>query len=163
MCSLSSLWAFWRVLVFLTPIRSAEAIHHMKLNPASWIDAQDSSRLFKVTNLCTDDIYPAIETQGGQGPSQTGFVAAPGNTTDFTVSADWQGRIWARTNCSFDANGTGPAHPGGIDGNGKACLTGDCGGILQCKGTVRFSTFFFLSFCNMFFSRFVVMCCDITQ
>lgn len=31
-------------------------------------------------------------------------------------------RIWGRTNCNFDASGRGH------------CQTGDCGGLLQCKG-----------------------------
>ncbi|KAA8520580.1 hypothetical protein F0562_014836 [Nyssa sinensis] len=34
----------------------------------------------------------------------------------------WSGRIWARTGCTFDELGTG------------TCLTGDCGGRLECDG-----------------------------
>jgi hypothetical protein len=115
---------------------SVRAIHHMKLEPLQLVNRQDSNRPFRVTNYCPVDIYPAIETQAGTGPLFGGFHAVSGNTTNFTVSADWQGRIWARTNCSFNANGTGPDQPGGLDGTGKACLTGDCGGIISCKGTV---------------------------
>jgi hypothetical protein len=115
---------------------SVRAIHHMKLEPLQLVNRQNSNRPFRVTNYCPVDIYPAIETQAGTGPLFGGFHAVSGNTTNFSVSADWQGRIWARTNCSFNANGTGPDQPGGLDGTGKACLTGDCGGIISCKGTV---------------------------
>jgi hypothetical protein len=38
------------------------------------------------------------------------------------VSGTWSGRIWARTGCTFDANGIGP------------CEVGDCGNKLQCNG-----------------------------
>lgn len=34
----------------------------------------------------------------------------------------WSGRIWARTGCKFDQSGIG------------TCLTGDCGGRLECDG-----------------------------
>lgn len=109
----------------------------MKRAPVHWVSPRDdASRLFRVTNLCTSDIYPAILTQAGTGPQFTGFLLNPGRSTSFTVSANWQGRIWGRTNCSFNADGSAPAQAGGIDGSGKACLTGDCGGVVECKGTV---------------------------
>ncbi len=52
------------------------------------------------------------------------------------VSWDWQGRVWGRTNCSFNANGTGPSQLNGVRGNGAACLTGDCFGVVDCQFTV---------------------------
>ncbi|KAL2006475.1 hypothetical protein VTN00DRAFT_9143 [Thermoascus crustaceus] len=108
----------------------------MKRAPVHWVSPRDdASRLFRVTNLCTSDIYPAILTQAGTGPQFSGFLLNPGRSTTFTVSANWQGRIWGRTNCSFNADGSAPAQAGGIDGSGKACLTGDCGGVVECKGT----------------------------
>lgn len=52
------------------------------------------------------------------------------------VSADWQGRVWGRTNCSFNVGGTGPSNLNGNNGNGQACITGDCNGVLDCVVTV---------------------------
>jgi len=85
-----------------------------------------------ITNNCADDIYPGITTQSGTGPSQTGFQLSSGSTNNLTVSADWQGRIWGRTNCSFNSDGTGPSN----NSPGKACGTGDCNGVLNCQVTV---------------------------
>lgn len=86
-----------------------------------------------ITNQCPDAIYPGINTQSGDGPQNTGFKLDPGESQNQTVSEDWQGRIWGRTNCSFNSDGTGPAN-GAV---GNACGSGDCGGILACKVTVR--------------------------
>ena len=83
-----------------------------------------------VTNQCAEVIYPGIVTQGGTGPSNQGFKLSPGDSQKQTVSADWQGRIWGRTNCSFNAQGT-------AQGGGAACATGDCGGTVTCRATVR--------------------------
>jgi hypothetical protein len=81
-----------------------------------------------VTNRCNDTIWPAINTQAGAGPSESGFELATGKTQNLTVNSNWNGRVWGRTNCTFDDRGYGK------------CLTGDCGGILNCTGIVsRFS------------------------
>ncbi|KAI9680437.1 MAG: hypothetical protein M1822_007195 [Bathelium mastoideum] len=86
-----------------------------------------------VTNWCAETIYPGITTQGGtSGPSQTGFELQPGNTQNMTVSADWQGRVWGRTNCSFNSQGNGPANGG--NGGWSACQTGDCNAQVSCSG-----------------------------
>lgn len=85
-----------------------------------------------ITNNCGEDIYPGITTQAGDGPSQTGFKLSPGSTNNLTVSEDWQGRVWGRTNCSFNNGGTGPSN----NSPGKACGTGDCNGVLNCQVTV---------------------------
>jgi Thaumatin family len=108
----------------------------MKRSPVIRDETDASERTFKITNYCPVDIYPAIQTQAGTGAAFGGYQAAPGNTTSFEVSADWQGRIWARTNCTFNENGTAPGVSGGLNGTGEACLTGDCGGVLNCQGTV---------------------------
>ena len=50
-----------------------------------------------------------------------------------TVGKAWQGRVWGRTNCSFNSAGDGP---GENKLNGIACSTGDCGGIVDCRGAV---------------------------
>lgn len=81
-----------------------------------------------VTNRCSDDIWPGVSTQSGKGPSENGFKLQPGETKNQTVSEDWQGRVWGRTNCSFNTDGTGPK-----EGRGKACRSGDCNGILNCQ------------------------------
>ncbi|EXJ95089.1 hypothetical protein A1O1_00207 [Capronia coronata CBS 617.96] len=84
----------------------------------------------RVTNNCKDTIWPAILTQNGIGPSVSGFALAPGDSNPQTVSGDWRGRVWARTNCSFPVSGAGPASGQG----GAACTTGDCGMFMECQG-----------------------------
>ncbi|KAB8437359.1 hypothetical protein FH972_025039 [Carpinus fangiana] len=83
-----------------------------------------------ISNKCRETIYPGLLTQSGSGPGTGGFRLAAGSTRQFTVSEDWQGRVWGRSNCSFNAGGTAPAS--GIPG--VACTSGDCGGIVNCRG-----------------------------
>lgn len=85
-----------------------------------------------ISNNCAETIWPGIGSQAGTGPGTGGFELAPGNSTNWTVSADWQGRVWGRTNCSFNALGNGASNINGNDGSGAACDTGDCGGVLDC-------------------------------
>lgn len=82
-----------------------------------------------IVNQCSEDIWPAIDTQHGSGPFTNGFKLASGEQNNLTVSSNWQGRVWGRTNCSFNDAGTGPAS-GGV---GRACGSGDCNGALNCK------------------------------
>ena len=89
-----------------------------------------------ITNSCPDTIWPGIGTQKGIGPGVGGFELAPGETRPLFVSPDWQGRVWGRTNCSFNDEGTGPSNLNGVNGNGAACMTGDCFGRLDCEYTV---------------------------
>lgn len=107
------------------------AIHHMQLPPVHWVNKRDSRVPLKVTNKCDEDIYPGIQTQGGTGPPLSGFLLKPGASNSQMVGADWNGRVWARTNCSFNAQGTASAN-----GTGPACRTGDCGGAVACSSTV---------------------------
>ncbi|KAK5170839.1 hypothetical protein LTR04_002916 [Oleoguttula sp. CCFEE 6159] len=86
-----------------------------------------------VTNYCAETVYPGITTQGGTGPQSNGFELQSGGNFSQDVSADWQGRVWGRTNCSFNSQGTGPANSGGS--KYQACDTGDCNGIVDCKVT----------------------------
>ncbi|KAF2657625.1 thaumatin family protein [Lophiostoma macrostomum CBS 122681] len=81
-----------------------------------------------VTNNCPQTIWPGISTQSGDGPKNNGFELKTGDTRNQTVSEDWQGRVWGRTNCSFNDDGTGPK-----SGSGRACRSGDCNGILNCQ------------------------------
>ncbi|KAI9891491.1 MAG: hypothetical protein M1814_002614 [Vezdaea aestivalis] len=89
----------------------------------------------KLTNTCSEDIYPGVQTQAGTGPDTTGFKLSPGESRTLTVSSDWQGRTWGRTNCSFSDSTSGPSNRAGFATGGKVCGTGDCAGLLECKGT----------------------------
>ncbi|KAL9615184.1 MAG: hypothetical protein Q9167_000390 [Letrouitia subvulpina] len=103
----------------------------MRRAPLSWVNRRDDSRTLTIKNQCPEVIYPGIGTQAGTGPATSGFKLGNDESRDLTVSADWQGRVWGRTNCSFNAAGTGPAS----SGTGVACGSGDCGGVINCRGT----------------------------
>lgn len=90
----------------------------------------------KVTNLCEQTIWPGVGSQQGTGPGLGGFELAAGAARMLEVASDWQGRVWGRTNCSFNVEGTGASNLNGHDGSGAACKTGDCGGVLNCTLTV---------------------------
>ncbi|OMO79463.1 Thaumatin [Corchorus capsularis] len=71
---------------------------------------------FDIKNNCPYTVWAGAVPGGGKklNNGETWQIsAAPGTT---------QARIWARTNCNFDASGKGK------------CETGDCGGVLECKG-----------------------------
>ena len=108
----------------------------MKRQPLAYVSRRDENVPLVVKNLCAETIYPGVVTQAGTAPSSGGFELQSGQTKSLTVGADWQGRVWGRTNCSFNAAGTGPSNDGGLNGGGVACGTGDCGGIIDCKATV---------------------------
>jgi hypothetical protein len=126
--------ALFSALLLLSCLPTSDAIHHMKRAPVHWVNRRGDAKPLKVTNNCQQTIYPGIQTQAGDAPEKNGFKLSPGQSKSQTVSADWQGRVWARTNCSFNADGTSSA-----SGTGPACLTGDCGGTVACFGTVRAS------------------------
>ena len=112
-------------------------VHHMKRTLPPSISQRAATIPLKITNQCKEDIYPGIGTQAGTPPSTQGFLLKSGSTRDLTVGTNWQGRVWGRTNCSFNAAGTGPSNVGGLNGGGEACLTGDCNGVVDCVVTVR--------------------------
>lgn len=97
-----------------------------------------------ITNRCQDTIWPGITTQHGIGPGTGGFELVSMETAAMEISWDWQGRIWGRTNCTFDETGTGPANLNGVNGNGAACSTGDCFGQLSCEYSVSSDELLFL-------------------
>lgn len=70
---------------------------------------------FNIQNRCSYTVWAALIPGGGMrlGSGQSWSLDVKAGTTG--------GRVWARTDCRFDASG-----------NGK-CETGDCGGRLQCK------------------------------
>lgn len=124
-------------LALTSAVTEIEALHHMKRDPLVYVNRRDDTRELKITNDCPNDLYPGISTQGGSTPSQSGFKLSSGNSQTLWVSADWQGRVWGRTNCSFNSGGTGSSNNGGNNGGGSACTTGDCNGVVNCKVTVR--------------------------
>lgn len=89
----------------------------------------------KITNLCGETIWPALLSQQGTGPGTGGFELKPGESRNLTTGPDWQGRVWGRTNCSFNAAGNGASNLNGNNGAGQACATGDCNGQLSCVGS----------------------------
>ncbi|PVH88912.1 Osmotin, thaumatin-like protein [Cadophora sp. DSE1049] len=93
---------------------------------------RDGTVPLKISNYCEQTIWPGIGTQAGTGAGTGGFELASGDVKELTVSADWQGRIWGRTNCTFNELGTGASNLNGNNGAGAACTTGDCGGVLSC-------------------------------
>ncbi|THV77834.1 Osmotin, thaumatin-like protein [Aureobasidium pullulans] len=104
--------------------------HHMKHKLVARQNNAANTPLV-VTNNCAETVYPGIATQHGVAPGQTGFELTSGSTVSQSVSEDWQGRIWGRTNCSFNAQGRS-------NGGGPACTTGDCNGVIPCQaaGTI---------------------------
>lgn len=118
-------------LLYLLP--SIHGIHHMERGSLAWVNRRADNRPLVISNQCKETIWPGLGTQAGTGPATQGFQLTPGQSRSLTVSADWQGRVWGRTNCSFNAAGTAPAS----SGTGVACGTGDCGGTINCRGTVR--------------------------
>lgn len=108
------------------------------LRPPRWGPPikRDGQVPLKVTNKCGEKIWPGIGTQAGTGPGMGGFELAPGDSKSLMVSKDWQGRVWGRTNCSFNPTGTGAMNINGNNGGGAACDSGDCGGVLNCVMTV---------------------------
>jgi hypothetical protein len=111
-------------------------LHHMKRAPLQYVTHRDETRPFSIVNRCAEKIHPGIATQSGTPPLLSGFELYPGGIVNFSVSADWQGRIWGRTNCSFNFDGSGPSTFGGVNGYGRSCSTGDCNGILNCQASV---------------------------
>lgn len=106
--------------------------------PARWgpPEKRGGSIPLVISNNCGENIWPGIGTQAGTGAGTGGFELASGSSKSLTVSPDWQGRIWGRTNCSFNVAGTGASNLNGNNGGGAACTTGDCGGVLSCVLTV---------------------------
>ena len=113
-----------------------------KPRPVRWgpPEKRDSVPLV-ISNQCSDTIWPGIGTQAGTGAGTGGFELESGSSRSLSVSANWQGRVWGRTNCSFNPTGTGASNLNGNNGGGAACQTGDCGGVLSCELTVSYIPF----------------------
>jgi beta-mannosidase len=117
------------VTIALSGLPLVDALHHMSNKAPRRVERRkEPVTPLLVTNYCPETIWPGISTQSGDGPKDNGFELKTGKTRNQTVSEDWQGRVWGRTNCSFNAEGTGPK-----SGSGRACRSGDCNGILNCQ------------------------------
>lgn len=125
------------ILLLLSMCQITSALHHMRMPPIAQVNSRANTVPLVVTNQCKDTIYPGLATQAGKSPGTNGFRLGPGTTRNLTVGHDWQGRVWGRTNCSFNSAGTGPSNTGGNNGGGAACSTGDCFGVVECKVAVR--------------------------
>lgn len=117
-------------LMFLSGL--ADALHHMQITPPhSLYKRQMGSTQLVVRNQCAQTIWPGILTQHGNGPPTNGFELGSGSSRTFSVSENWQGRVWGRTNCTFNEGGQ----------SSTPCGTGDCGRSLSCIGTVSHRAF----------------------
>ncbi|KAL6545941.1 hypothetical protein OROGR_009815 [Orobanche gracilis] len=74
-------------------------------------------------NNCGYTVWPGILANAGSPYfDSTGFELSPYSTRAFTAPAEWSGRFWGRTGCSFSESVW-------------SCRTGDCGtGGVECKG-----------------------------
>jgi len=81
----------------------------------------ESARVFTIVNYCKETLWPAVTP--GENFDGGGFVLKPGQSAVFTAPVRWSGRIWARTGCKFDQNGSGQ------------CQTGSCGTTLKCSAS----------------------------
>ena len=90
--------------------------------PPPLIPNVPNNRSVTITNACETDIWPALLTTNNTGPYTHGFYLPPQKSLQLWVSHDWTGRIWARTNCTFnESTNAGP------------CFTGSCGNVLNCN------------------------------
>jgi len=122
--------------LFLSISPTASALHHMKQAHTAGVEPRANTVPLVVSNRCKDTIYAGVATQSGTSPGTNGFRLGAGDTRNMTVGHNWQGRVWPRTNCSFNAAGTGPSNTGGNNGGGAACSTGDCFGVVECQVAV---------------------------
>ncbi len=96
-----------------TPVSSAVSRVDPAGNPAA-------PRTVTLVNRTRVTIWPAASPSAIGGVS--GWKLAPGATLSFRVPGNWNGRLWGRTGCRFDAAGHGP------------CETGGCDDDFQCRG-----------------------------
>ncbi|KAK3009980.1 LOW QUALITY PROTEIN: hypothetical protein RJ639_010950, partial [Escallonia herrerae] len=73
---------------------------------------------FTIINDCKETIWPGITPNSNF--SGGGFTLKQGQSAVFAAPPGWGGRIWGRTGCNFDNNGSG--------------TTGGCGGSIKCTG-----------------------------
>ncbi|GMI78408.1 Ubiquitin Fold Modifier 1, Osmotin 34-like [Hibiscus trionum] len=81
----------------------------------------ECARVFTIVNYCKETIWPGITP--GDNFNGGGLELKPGQSIVFQAPVGWSGRIWGRTGCKFDKNGSG------------SCQTADCGNTLKCKAS----------------------------
>lgn len=98
-------------MTVLSSSRTLHLLHLFLLLPIG------SAITLSISNRCSYTIWPAAVPGGGMqlDPGESWTLNMPTSTTT--------GRVWPRTNCSFDSAGNG------------SCQTGDCGGVLTCTGS----------------------------
>ncbi|KAF2861354.1 Osmotin, thaumatin-like protein, partial [Piedraia hortae CBS 480.64] len=114
------------LLALATCLGLASAEHHMKRQPT--LEARQSVNTVPLTinNQCPSTVWVGVYTTGNDVDLNTGFALDAQQTRAFNVPTHWQGRVWGRTNCTFGSMNS-------VGGYGEACVTGDCGGVLDCK------------------------------
>jgi Thaumatin family len=100
----------------------ASATTAPRTRPSTTSEAQADAdeRTVTFVNDTSQTVWPAAQADPSQPLAETGWVVAPGQSVTITMPDHWNGRLWGRTGCSFDASGTGH------------CVTGDCAGRFQC-------------------------------
>ncbi|CAN6225811.1 unnamed protein product [Urochloa humidicola] len=99
---------------------SSSVIGFVAVATLALLAAAGEAAVFTVVNQCPFTVWAASVPVGGGrqlNRGETWRISVPAGTS--------AARIWARTGCQFDASGRG------------SCRTGDCGGVLQCKGYGR--------------------------
>jgi hypothetical protein len=81
----------------------------------------ECARIFTIVNYCQETVWPGVTP--GDNFNGGGFELKSGQSIVFTAPVGWSGRIWGRTGCKFDKNGSG------------SCKTGPCGTSLKCKAS----------------------------
>ena len=84
--------------------------------------AAGSRRLVTFVNQMSQTIWVAAAPNPATPLAATGWVLPAGQSVTITTPNNLNTRFWGRTGCVFDSAGVGH------------CQTGDCGGLLQCKG-----------------------------
>ncbi|KAF6150300.1 hypothetical protein GIB67_033999 [Kingdonia uniflora] len=83
----------------------------------------DGTQLIVVNN-CKETIWPGIlGTTEHPSLNEGGFRLKSNEQIVINTPDKWSGRIWGRQGCCFNQNGKG------------SCETGDCAGLLHCRGT----------------------------
>ncbi|KAK4780555.1 hypothetical protein SAY87_016661 [Trapa incisa] len=88
-------------------------------------DQTGGGLILTVVNNCPYPVWPAIQPNAGHPVLESGgFTLHSLTHRSFPApSAHWSGRIWARTGCSVNPKN-----------QQFTCVTGDCGGRLECNG-----------------------------
>ena len=93
------------------------------IGPVTTIADSANSHVITIVNAYNETIWAATNPNAQHPIPVTGWKLAPGQSVTFKVPNGWGGRIWGRTDCSFNSSGVGH------------CATGDCGGLFQCQGS----------------------------